>query len=275
MSDLVVVTGAAGELGRALVGHYLSLGCRVAALDRTEDQAASVAGAADHQADRLRVFAADQTRPEDVDRAWTAIAGWGVPRALIANAGYAKFGGFLDMPAATFRRHVDVNLTGTFLTCQAAARLMARGRSGGSIVVVASNLAENHADQVGAYCVTKAALLPLVRTMAAELGVYRIRANALLPGVVDTAMTAPMLSAEGVRDELVGLTPAGRLGTPSDVAHAAAFLTSEEAGWITGAALTVDGGQGIYGQPRWIAQDRSVPFEPTWGPGLGADHQPT
>jgi NAD(P)-dependent dehydrogenase (short-subunit alcohol dehydrogenase family) len=146
---------------------------------------------------------------------------------------------------------------------------MVAGGIRGCLVVISSNLALTHSDQVNAYTTSKAALQPLVRGLAAELGVYGIRANSILPGVLETAMTAPMLDQPGVRDELIAETPLSRLGTPDDVADTIGFLASPGAEWMTGATITVDGGQSIYGQPRWLRQDRTTPNHPRWEPALG------
>ena len=121
----------------------------------------------------------------------------------------------------------------------------------------------------GAYGVTKAGLLTLVKSAAAELGVHRIRVNAVLPGVIETAMTRGMPDEPGVRQGLLGKTPLGRLGEPSGVVAAIEFLASSKAAWITGSSLLVDGGQSIYGQPSWIQQGRSIAHEPAWVAGYG------
>jgi|SRR5579875_374066 len=265
---VAVVTGAGGELGTAVVSRLASDGYAVAAVDRTLELAAQVPlrlGAA-----TVTAYGADQTDADAVaELAVQITSDLGVPAVAVANAGYAKFGALLDMPAKTFRRHVDVNLLGTFLFCQAIARRMVEAEQPGSLIVISSSLALAHSDQVVAYGATKAALLPLVRGLAGELGAYGIRANALLPGVIETAMTGGMLSQPGVREDLLGQTPLGRLGSPSDIAAAVAFLISEAAGWMTGATISVDGGQSIYGQPQWIRQDRAMPGQPRWIPGLG------
>jgi NAD(P)-dependent dehydrogenase (short-subunit alcohol dehydrogenase family) len=265
---VAVVTGAAGDLGTTIVARLVADGFRVAALDRTDDLAAR-AGAV-IGTDHVRGFAADQTDPEQVDAVVTEIAATlGTPVVAVANAGYAKFGALEGLPYKTFRRHVDVNLIGTFLICQAVAKRMIEARTGGSLIVVSSSLALAHADQVVPYVTTKAALLPLVRGLAAEFGTYDIRVNAILPGVVETAMTHEMLDNDGVRDDLLRQTPLGRAGKPDDIAAGVAFLASDQATWVTGAELSIDGGQSIYGQPQWIRQDRSIPGQPSWGPGLG------
>lgn len=259
-----VVTGAHGGLGHEISLALLADGYRVALFERDKDLA-DAAAAALGNTDSVRPFAADQESPEAVEEAFAAVREWaGAPSVAIANAGYAKFGPMLDMPARTWNRHVAINLSGTFFTVQAAARAMVEARQPGSIVVISSSLARAHSDQVGAYSITKAALLPLVRSFAAELGTYGIRVNAVLPGVIETPMTVGMLDEGTTRQSLLGLTPAGRMGRPSDVIDAIRFLTGDASSWITGAALDVDGGQSIYGEPRWMAQDRSVPGNPTW-----------
>ncbi|MFH0175898.1 SDR family NAD(P)-dependent oxidoreductase [Streptomyces cacaoi] len=266
---VVVITGAAGDLGSALVSSQLVAGAVVVALDRAEDalRAAADVWAAESTPDRIRTFVVDQTSRAQVDDAVEAVrAEFGRIDGLVANAGYAKFGGFLDMPATTWDRHVQVNLSGTFHVCQAVAKVMAAARTGGWVTVISSNLALGHSDYVSAYNVTKAALLSLVRSASAELGVHRIRVNAVLPGAIATAMTRQMLDEPGVTGGLLELTPLGRLGKPHDVTSAVAYLASPEAQWITGASLVVDGGQSIYGQPAWIRQDRSTPHEPQWVP---------
>lgn len=96
--------------------------------------------------------------------------------------------------------------------------------------------------------------------------------NSVLPGVVETPMTGGMLQEIGVAEDLVGRTPLGRLGRPEDIADAVQFLCSEKAAFITGAALTVDGGQSIYGEPRWRRQDQGEAFAPRSRVGLGREH---
>ncbi|MGW1267106.1 SDR family NAD(P)-dependent oxidoreductase [Streptomyces sp. NPDC002491] len=266
---VVVVTGAAGDLGSALVSSQLAAGAVVVALDRAEDALKDAADAwgAEFSPDRIRTFVVDQTSRAQIDQAMEAVRDeFGRIDGLVANAGYAKFGGFLDMPAKVWDRHVEVNLSGTFHVCQAVAQVMAAARTGGWITVISSNLALGHTDYVSAYNVTKAALLSLVRSASAELGVHRIRVNAVLPGAIATAMTRQMLDEPGVTEGLLQLTPLGRLGKPDDVTSAVEYLASPEARWVTGAALVVDGGQSIYGQPAWMRQDRSTPHEPRWLP---------
>lgn len=263
---LVIVTGAGGALGSGTVLALMREGYHVAAMDRDRNLLELAAkGWQNDGQDSFRTLVVDQTSRQEVDDAFAGLVDdHGRIAGLVANAGYAKFGGFLDMPPRDWQRHVDVNLIGTFHVCQAAAQRMAAAREGGWITVISSNLALAHADQVGAYCTTKAALLSMVRSAAAELGVHRIRVNAVMPGVVDTAMTHGMLEEPGVREGLLAKTPLGRLGSVEDITGVVRFLASPAAGWITGASILADGGQSIYGQPAWIAQDRRTAHEPRW-----------
>ena len=266
---LAVVTGGAGDLGQTIIRSLVDAGYRVALVDRTDDIAVEAASLITSDVELCRGFGANQEKVAEVQSAFAAIAEWaGAPHLTVANAGYAKFAPMIDMESKVWERHIAVNLSGTFYVCQASARLMAQSGRGGSIVVVSSSLARSHSDQVGAYSISKAALLPMVTSFAAELGIYGIRVNAVLPGVIDTGMTHAMLDAADTRAALVNNTPLGRLGAPADIADAVHFLAGEHSSWITGAHLDVDGGQAIYNQPQWIKQQRQVPGKPEWAPGL-------
>ena len=265
---VVVITGASGEIGRALALRFAAGGASLVLVDRLKADCEPVAAIAiEAGAKDVMLLGANQTSVTEVNTAFDEIRErYGRIDTLVANAGFARFGSFLDISPKIWSLHVDINLSGTFFVCQAAAKIMVDSRQGGAIVVTSSCLGLSHSDMTGAYCATKAALLMLVRTMAAELGVHRIRANAVLPGVVDTGMTHEMLEQAGCRDQILNETPLGRFGAPSDVASAAHYLASADASFITGASLLVDGGQSIYGQPRWYGQDRRVPHESRWIP---------
>lgn len=266
---MAIITGASGELGQAVAKKLQLEDYHLALLERTSELAQAAVQKLGNN-DNIRGFAANQESRDEIEAAMQAVSEWGgSPNVLVANAGYAKYSPMLDMPAKVWNRHIEVNLSGTFHVCQIAAQQMAQAQRGGAITVISSSLAVAHSDQVGGYCISKAALLPMVKAFAAELGIHRIRVNAILPGVIETSMTSQMLAAPGVRNDLLDNTPAGRIGTPQDIAQTVAFLSSDAAEWITGAELKVDGGQSIYNQPQWIKQGRSTPHQPTWSPGLG------
>lgn len=268
---IAVVTGAAGDIGQATAVRLAREGASLAIADRREDLLAETTRLCQDQGVAVLPLAIDQTDPDAVDSGVARILDrYGRIDRLFANAGYGKFSTFLEQSAKEWSRHVDVNLTGTFRICQAVARVMVKASDGGAIVINASSGAVQHTDLLSAYCTTKAGLRMLAIGMASELGNHRIRVNSVMPGVIETGMTGPMLSGpdgDAHRAALLEDTPVGRLGEPEDIAALVAFLLSDEASFITGESIAVDGGQTILGHPRWYFTDHRRAHEEIWRAG--------
>lgn len=259
------VTGAGGDIGAATALLLGQEGARVVLVDREATMLSGTVAECERLGVEHRALGVDQRSPEAIDSAVSAAWEWsGRIDVVFANAGYGRFAPFLEISGAEWSRHIEVNLSGTFHLCQAVARRMAGDRGGGSIVVNESSGAHTHSDQLAAYCASKAGLRMLVKGMAAELGTHRIRVNGVMPGVVETAMTAPMLRDDRHRQRLLAETPTGRLGKPEDVAALVGFLCSPEAGFINGESILIDGGQTIHGHPRWFRLDYRDEFSENW-----------
>jgi NAD(P)-dependent dehydrogenase (short-subunit alcohol dehydrogenase family) len=262
---VAIVTGAAGDIGGAAARRLAAEGAALALLDRRAEGLAQIEEACrDAGARSVLGLAADQTDREAVDAAVEQVVDrLGPIDVLFANAGYGQFASFLETSQRNWTRHIDVNVTGTFNVCQAVAAQMVQARRGGAIVVNASSAAHVYSDRLFAYSVSKAAVRMLGMGLASELGGHRIRVNVVMPGVVETAMNSASLD-DGHRESMVSQTPIGRLGRAEDVARLVAFLASPEAEFITGASVTIDGGQTLHGWPRWFALDYSEPHSEEW-----------
>jgi meso-butanediol dehydrogenase / (S,S)-butanediol dehydrogenase / diacetyl reductase len=239
LSDKVaIVTGGASGIGRAAAERFLAEGASVLVVDRDEAQlewTESSAGA--------KAFAgsiAEESVNDSMVRA--ALDEWGKLDIAFLNAGITGFGPLIDSPSALFETNVAVNLVGTVHGLRAAARAMRDG-SGGSIVVTSSM--SGVLGDVGnfSYNGTKAALLNVVRSAAGELAPAGIRVNAVCPGTTRTGMVADVLALDPEADAtLVKEVPMKRWADPSEIANAVLFLVSDEASYVTGVALPVDGG---------------------------------
>ena len=251
----MLVTGAAGDIGAAAARRFAADGARVVITDRRGDELESLSAGLRAAGAEIMAHACDQTDPAAVAGLFAAIADFGPLDAAFINAGYGRYGALIEMDFEQWKRHVDVNLNGGFLMATGAARAMASGGRGGAIVVNASTAATHVCDLLGAYAASKAGLAMMARSLASELGGQRIRVNTIMPGVIETSMTRSLLGDAATRADVLSETPAGRLGTPDDVAALAAFLLGDAAGYITGAEILVDGGQTIHGYPRWFRTD--------------------
>ncbi|MFI6907758.1 SDR family NAD(P)-dependent oxidoreductase [Nonomuraea sp. NPDC050394] len=251
---VALITGGAGGIGAATARKLAGQGAAVVVADRDGAAAERVAAGLRGEGLDVRAVKMDQTDPEQVEDAFTeTVEAHGRLDICFANAGWGRLDAFLDLPLDTWNRHVAVNLTGTFLVCQTAARHMADGGRGGSIIVNSSNGAVAPAALFSAYCATKAALNMLVQVMAAELGAHDVRVNAVMPGVTATAMTKDLLE-QGMDRLIESQTPLGRVGRPEDVAAMVAFLAGDDSSYVTGVAHLVDGGA-THNVPRWFTTD--------------------
>jgi NAD(P)-dependent dehydrogenase (short-subunit alcohol dehydrogenase family) len=255
-----LVTGAAGDIGAAAAEAFARAGAKVVVTDRRADALDEVAGKLRAAGAEALAHACDQTDPEAVAVLFEAIgARFGRLDATFVNAGYGRYGALIDLPFDQWRKHVEVNLNGGFLMAQGSARMMRDGGRGGAIVMNASTAATNICDMLGAYAASKSGVRMLAKSLASELGVHRIRVNLILPGVIETAMTKSLIDDPAVRADALTNTPVGRLGKPEDIARMAVFLCGEEAGYITGAEILIDGGQTLHGYPRWFSADYAQP----------------
>lgn len=154
-------------------------------------------------------------------------------------AGVSTFGRVVEHDAAEFRRVVDVCLTGAFLVLKHAGQRVA---DGGSLVTLSSLNARQPGAGLVAYCAAKAGLVMLTEVSALELGARGVRVNAVAPGLVVTPLTQPAMEIPGVREDYVENTPLGRSGEPEEIGAAIRFLLSDDASWITGENLDINGG---------------------------------
>jgi NAD(P)-dependent dehydrogenase (short-subunit alcohol dehydrogenase family) len=236
-----IVTGGAAGNGRAIALGLAREGAGVAVLDVNLAGAEAVAREIGRGASAHRC---DVAVPTEVDRAvGAAERALGGVDVLVNNAGVSGGdGSFLDVTLEAFDRVMAVNLRGAFYVAQAVARRMA-ALGGGSIVNVTSNLAFVAVTGSSHYAASKGGLLQLTRAMALDLAPHRIRVNALAPGLMLTEMTRQRYQEGGdwwrERDERIALH---RIGQPEELVGAAVFLASDEASYVTGSSLVVDGG---------------------------------
>jgi NAD(P)-dependent dehydrogenase (short-subunit alcohol dehydrogenase family) len=242
---VAIVTGASTGIGAAVARLFVELGASVVAMSRDEERLARMA--AGLPADLVSVVPGDVAKERDVARLLgTTMERHGRLDIVVSNAGIHRTTPFLDTSLDAWRELMAVNLDGAFLVCREAARVMVEGARPGSLVVVASTNSLVAEPVMAAYNASKAALVSLAASMAIELAPYDIRVNAVAPGTILTEITRPMIAA----GHPFGGIPLGRIGDAREVAWAVAFLASDEASYITGTTLVIDGGQlAVNGEP--------------------------
>lgn len=226
---VAVITGGANGIGAATARLLATDGASAYIFDR--EQPRREVG--------VRYVRVDVTSRESIDAGFAAS---GTPDIVMVNAGIGGEEDLLECNAEHWDRTLATNLTGAFHTLQAAARLMKARRSGAIVITASTNSYDGEARLV-AYNASKAGLLGLVHTAANELGPYQIRVNAVCPGLIRTRLNERQFSNPDILRDYFRHIPLGRGGSPDEVAQACVFLASDQASYITGATLFVDGGQ--------------------------------
>jgi NAD(P)-dependent dehydrogenase (short-subunit alcohol dehydrogenase family) len=234
-----IVTGGANGIGAALCERAAKAGFRIGVLDLNREQCekrvATLPGTGH------RALPADVTDEAQVHAAFGTFAD--VPDLVVNNAGIVRFGSLIEQTVNDFRTVINVNLVGTYIVAREAARRMLP-RGSGSIVNLTSINAINPGPGSGAYPASKAAVAKLTEHLSLELGPLGIRVNCVAPGFIDGGMSTPIYADARVRALRGSAVPLRRLGSVDDIANAILWLASDDAAYVTGQQLTVDGGVG-------------------------------
>jgi len=236
-----LVTGAAAGIGRGVADRFLAEGARVIYADR--DAAGALEAAAGNE--RARAATMDISSEDSVEAAFAGLAaeGW-TPDVVVANAGVQLFGQdakIADLDLDVWRRTIDVNLTGTFLTLKYAVRGMLA--TGGSIILTGSPTAVNgEGADFTAYSSSKAGMHGMGRAVAGAYAAQGIRVNTVVPAYTETGLVSAIVNDPESRAAIIGRIPLARAGSPADIEGIMVYLASDESSFATGATFAVDGG---------------------------------
>lgn len=244
-----LITGGAGGIGGAMAVRFAEAGARVVTCDLLAAQGEDIVSRIRDQGGQAMFIEADVTNAAAVRALVEATLEWaGRLDILVNNAGisgrHIGDGPVTECTEQAWQKILDVNLTGPFLMSRYALPPMIES-GGGAVVHIASDdalVGPPPPHDTHAYCASKGGLIALTKAMAVSYAPHGIRVNAIAPGWVASPMTADLTADRSAQDDLVARHPLGRLGTPDDIAMAALFLASDEASFITGTVLPVEGG---------------------------------
>ena len=240
---IAIVTGAARGIGLAIAERFAAEGAAVTIADILDAEGAAAAAAIG-----AHYMHCDVSKAADVEALVSAVVErHGAADILVNNAGIAVGGDFLAVTEEEFDRVLAVNLKGSFLMLQACARQMVKqaeaGRKPGAIINMSSVNDTLTIPGIVSYCVSKGGVSQLTRATAVALAPHGIRVNAIGPGSISTDMMKGVLADKAALNRALSRTPLGRVGEPSEVASIAAFLASDDASYVTGETIYVDGGR--------------------------------
>lgn len=241
---VAIVTGGDTGIGKAIVLAMAREGAKVV-IDYHGDEKPAKALVSEIQmfGGSACGVGADVSKPQDVHSLiGAAVERYGKLDIMVNNAGIEEQHPFIEMPLEVYEKTIAVNLTGTWLGCQIAAQQMVKQRRGGRIINISSVHEDITMPSNAAYCASKGGIRMLTRTIAVELAQYGITVNDVCPGAVDTPIDAPVESDPEKMKALLSEIPLRRMGRPEEIAQLCVYLASEDAAYVTGASIFIDGG---------------------------------
>jgi glucose 1-dehydrogenase len=241
---VAIVTGSSSGIGAAIALAFAAEGAAVVInYSRHGDAAQTVLDEIEKSGGKGLVVGADVSDPKEMGAmVQKSVDAFGHLDIMVNNAGMERKMPFLQTPFEVWQETIGVNLTGTWLGCQAAARQMVAQGDPGRIINVSSVHEDLAMPTNSPYCATKGGVRMLMRTLAVELAPHDITVNNIAPGAIDTPMDAPLKQDPDLMKELLSEIPLGRMGKPEEVANLALFLASDDSSYVTGSTLFVDGG---------------------------------
>jgi len=240
---VAIVTGAGRGIGKGIAMALADAHANVVVNDVDLNSAEEVARQIGSSRGRALAVKADVRRGDEISRMFeAAVKNLGGIHILVNNAGIVLRKPAEEIAEEEWDKLIDINLKGTFLCAQAAAKAMIKGGKGGRIINLSSIMGGVALPPRAAYCASKGGIIALTKDLAAEWAKHGITVNAIAPGWTITEMTQSYFSQEPVRQFLLERIPLNRLGKPEDIAHVAVFLASEYSDYITGQTIYVDGG---------------------------------
>ncbi len=238
--EVAIITGAGQGIGLEIAKQMAALGAAILLNDKDKKLAEKAAMSIKEQGGVCEVYVGDVSEIENVKQMVAeAVKLFGKLTVVVANAGITTFGNFFDYEPSSLQKLLDLNIRGTFFLTQAAARQMREQKTGGRIVLMSSVTGHQAHQFLAAYGMTKAAIEMLAKALVVELSPHKITINTVAPGATMTERTAEDADYEATWSRI---TPLQKPATVQDIAAAALFLASKEAGHITGQSLVVDGG---------------------------------
>jgi len=242
---VAVITGARRGMGKADAITLARLGAKVVVSDISEEECQLVADEIKKNGGEAMAVKCDVTKKAEVEKmVKAAVDKWGRVDILVNNAGICQFKPFLEVTEEDWDKTLDVNLKGYFLCAQACAKEMAKQKSGAIVNIASVVMGQIGIGMAGLahYSASKGGIAALTKTLALELSPYNIRVNAIAPGAIDTPMAASTKMDPKAYESFMMKIPMHRMGQAEEISRTVSFLVSDEASYITGATLPVDGG---------------------------------